>query len=69
MGFCDAARPSFDPSSTATDTDDPDKASFVTEPALGPRPDLIDENANKNEEFPNEYEDYDEARCEVIKMF
>ena len=36
--------------------------SFVTEPPLGPRPDLIEDDQDDQDEIE---EEYDESRCEV----
>ena len=70
MGFCDAAirgQLSNNPDVI------PDKSpmSFVTEPPLGPRPDLIedygdgDQNEVEEDEIEPIIEEYDEAKCEV----
>ena len=70
MGFCDAAI--RDQLSNNPDVI-PDKSpmSFVTEPPLGPRPDLIedygdgDQNEVEEDEIEPIIEEYDEAKCEV----
>ena len=76
MGFCNAAKEQYQ-SSTSSDTnggqnegrndDSLDESAFVTEPPLGLRPDLIEENYG--DETQPQYEEYDEARCEVKSGF
>ena len=70
MGFCDAAiRDQLSNNPNVI----PDKSpmSFVTEPPLGPRPDLIedygdgDQNEVEEDEIEPIIEEYDEAKCEV----
>ncbi len=52
---------SIDQSSLNAEDGAPDSALFVTEPALGLRPDLI---KDYNENIP-QYDEYDAERCEV----
>jgi hypothetical protein len=60
MGFCNAARQQFGAASEQLGADyDLDKTSLVAAPPLGPRPDLVSEVDQP------QYEEYDEARCEV----
>ena len=60
LGFCETAKNQFQPS-IGNENGDKSISSFVTEPPLGPRPDLLE----PFEETEVEYEEYDEARCEV----
>ena len=66
MGFCESAKNQFNPSSSSGNANgnangDKSSSSFVTEPPLGPRPDLLEPVEETDEEF----EEYDEARCQV----
>ena len=71
LGFCDAALDQFsssNPSSntglSSTSTEEKSPLSFVTEPPLGPRPDLIEDDDQDDDQ--NEIdEEYDESRCQV----
>ena len=63
IGFCEAAKSQSSSSSLDRETDK-STPSFVTEPPLGPRPDLLE----PLEEIEEEYEEYDEARCQVSNM-
>ena len=68
MGFCNAAQrkeydsiPSADPNGNVNPSNN-----FVTERPLGPRPDLeADLRPKLDDKSIPEYEEYDEARCEV----
>ena len=66
LGFCDAALDQFssNPSSNTglSSTEEKSPMSFVTEPPLGPRPDLIEDDQDDQNGFE---EEYDESRCQV----
>ena len=66
MGFCNAAEANNDYDSMSGGANGAENPSgvpdFVREPPLGPRPDRIPEQPDK--ESP-EYEEYDAANCEV----
>ena len=66
MGFCNAAEANNDYDSMSGGANGAENPSgvpdFVREPPLGPRPDRIPEQPDK--ESP-EYEEYDPANCEV----
>ena len=42
--------------------------SFVTEPPLGPRPDLIEDDDQDDDQTEID-EEYDESRCQVCTIF
>ena len=66
LGFCDAALDQFssNPSSNTglSSTEEKSPMSFVTEPPLGPRPDLIEDDQDDQNGIE---EEYDESRCQV----
>ena len=70
MGYCETATKSEVGSSSESDSDangnsDVISSSFVTEPPLGPRPDLIDDTIDDLDEEYTEYTEEDEIRCQV----
>ena len=72
MGYCETATKSESggSSSSASESDangnsDVISSSFVTEPPLGPRPDLIDDSIDDLDEEYTEYTEEDEIRCQV----
>ena len=75
LGFCDAALDQFsssNPSSntglSSTSTEEKSPLSFVTEPPLGPRPDLIEDDDQDDDQTEID-EEYDESRCQVCTIF
>lgn len=64
MGFCNAVPLLPSQTQIEENEDNKEEVSFVTEPPLGPRPDLIE----TNEEEPV-YDEYDESRCEVLSVY
>ena len=65
MGFCEAATMESDPISPNTISNNENKqkeSSFVTEPPLGLRPDILEDLEDDSQP---EYEEYDEERCQV----
>ena len=71
MGYCETATKSSEiSSSSSSDSSDANgnsdvSSSFVTEPPLGPRPDLIDDTIDDLDEEYTEYTEEDEIRCQV----
>ena len=73
MGYCETATKSSEIGSSSSSSDSSDangnsdvSSSFVTEPPLGPRPDLIDDTSDDLEEEYSEYTEEDEIRCQVV---
>ena len=76
MGYCETATKSSEIGSSSSSSDSSDangnsdvSSSFVTEPPLGPRPDLIDDTSDDLEEEYSEYTEEDEIRCQVVFIF
>ena len=75
MGFCKAAIDQFEPSpnnQANLNVQEKSPSSFVTEPPLGPRPDLLeDDQSDTNGEDAETpvFEEYDESKCEVRFQF